>query len=528
MESGRYTSNARPAEGWTSARQTPPSRLYSANGIRAGKDGRIYVAQVGGSQIAAVDPDSGDIDIISPMGGAIVAPDDLVFDDAGNLYVTEITEGRVTMLTLDGRTRVIDGDMPVANPITLYQDRLIAGECRPGGRIFELDRNGGPRRTILDDVPMPNAFTVGPDGKLYAPIMAANQIWRIDLAGGGYEVVAGDLGVPDSVKFDSKGRIVSTQVGSGQVLRIDPQSGAREVLADLMPGLDNCTFVGERLFVSSIPGALYEITAPGVWKPLIDRGLQWPLGLAIADGGALFVADGGLSYWLQPGGGALDLAGMFFTPGYPGYIRGVVTAGGGAFVVTTANGDVARFWPKEGRSEFLANGLDRLMGVALLPGGAPVFAEYGAGRLLTVEGGYVKTLGEGLDLPMGVAVDASGTIYVAETGAGRVVKLAGSRFDTVVDGLDSPHGLAIHDGKLFIVDAGAKTLIESDLAGGARRTIATDLPVGAPPGIVPKYLGAVGTLAGPMIPWTGITAAPDGTLYVSGDAEGSVLAFRPL
>lgn len=187
-------------EGWRVERLTPPRRLFGANGLRTGPDGRIYVAQVPGSQVSAIDPDSGAITTISPMGGAIVAPDDLVFDEAGNMYLTEITEGRVTMLAPDGTTRV-----------------------------------------IREDVPMANAFEVGPDGMLYFPVMGTNQIWRVNLAGGAPEVVAGDLGVPDSVKFDSKGRIVSTQVASGQVLRIDPASDAREVLAQLEPGLDNCT-----------------------------------------------------------------------------------------------------------------------------------------------------------------------------------------------------------------------------------------------------------------------------------------------
>ena len=143
---------------------------------------------------------------------------------------------------------------------------------------MELDLAGGAPRMIAEDVPMANAFEVGPDGKLYCPVMGANQIWRIDLAGGAPEVVASDLGVPDSVKFDSKGRIVSTQVASGQVLRIDPASGAREMLAQLEPGLDNCTFVGERLFVSSIPGEVTEILGGGQVRSLIPRGLQWPLG----------------------------------------------------------------------------------------------------------------------------------------------------------------------------------------------------------------------------------------------------------
>lgn len=524
----RYAASgtAQAAEGWRVERLTPPSRLYGANGLTTGADGRVYVAQVGGSQVSAIDVDSGVIETISPMGGAIVAPDDLVFDEAGNLYLTEITESRVCVRSPNGQVRVIQGDMPVANPITWHQGRLFAGECRVRARIMELDLNGGAPRVILDNVPMANAFQVGPDGKLYFPVMGTNEIWRVDLAGGAPEVVAGDLGVPDSVKFDGKGRIVTTQVASGQVLRLDLVSGTREVLADLGPGLDNVTFIGDRIFVSSIPGEITEILAPGKTRSIVPRSLQWPLGLAVGTDGALFVADGVFAYSLKPGE-ALTLAGMIFYPGSPGYVRGVAAGAPGEWIVTTALGSVARYRPGAGESDFLSHGHDQLMGVAEAPGGAVVFAEYGTGRVLSAANGDVTELASGLDKPMGVAVASDGAVYVAEAGAGRVVKLAGGRTETVLDGLQRPEGLAVAGGRLVTVDTLAKQLVSSDLSGGGRETLASSLPVGAPAGVVPKFLGPVGDMSGPMINFADVTVGPDGTLYVSGDAEGSVLAVRP-
>jgi len=526
-ETGRYNASmaASAGEGWSVRRLTPPSRLHGANGVRTGPDGRVYVAQVPGSQISALDVDSGEIETISPMGGAIVAPDDLAFDDDGNLYVTEITESRVSMLSPKGQSHVLMGGMPVANPITFHQGRLLAGECRMGGRIMELDREGGAPRVILDDLPMVNAFEVGPDGKLYFPLMHANEIWRVDLDGGAPEVVARDLGVPDSVKFDAQGRIVTTQVGSGQVLRIDPRTGDKTVLADIAPGLDNCTFVGERLFVSHISGAIHEILEPGRTRPLVDRGLQWPLGLAVDETGALFIADGVFTYDLRPGD-ALGLAGTLFTPGFPGYTRGVFAEAPGQYVVTTANGNVARYWPARQESDTLGTSFDRLMGVAVAPGGAVIAAEYGTGRILSLESGGVSVLATGLDRPMGVAVASDGVIYVAESGAGRVAKLAGGRVDTVCEGVGRPEGIALHAGLLHVVNVDAKELIAIDLVTGARSTIAAHLPVGAPHGIVPKPLGAIGDMAGPMIPFAGIAIGSDGTIFLSGDAEGSVLALH--
>lgn len=524
-QAGRYQGGGTPAEGWTIERALRASRLHGANGIRTGADGRIYVAQVAGSQVSAIDVDSGEIETISAIDGPIIAPDDLVFDEAGNLFTTEITSGRVGMLSPNGDYRVLNGDMPVANPITYHNGMLIAGECRAGGRVMELDRETGAQRMILEDVPMPNAFEVGPDGKLYMPIMGTNEIWRVDPAGGEPEVVIGDLGVPDSLKFDSKGRIVSTQVASGQVLRIDPVSGQREVLAQLTPGLDNCTFVGDRIFVSSIPGELVEILEPGKVKPIVERGMQWPMGLAVGADGRPMVADGGFVYLLGPDG-ELDLQGLLFTPGFPGFTRGVAASGAGEWVTTNSMGAVMRWNPAAQESEPVAAGFEVLYGVAVASDGAVVFADGGAGRVLSAKGGNVDELASGLKTPMGVAVAGDGTVLVSEADGGRVVKLSGGRVETLADGLREPQGIAVAGDKLYVVDVEAKSLVEVDIASGSQSTIATNLPVKAPPGINPHKLGGVGDMSGPMVPFTGVAVGPDGTVFVSGDAEGSVLAIR--
>ncbi|MEZ5742971.1 MAG: SMP-30/gluconolactonase/LRE family protein [Sphingomonadaceae bacterium] len=514
------------SEGWTVERVTRASRLNGANGIRTGKDGRIYVAQVAGSTVSAIDPDTGAIEVISPVGGPIVAPDDLCFDEDGNIYCTEITEGSVRMLAPDGTSRVIWGETPVANPITYHQGRLISGECFYGGRIMELDRNGGAPRVILDNAPMPNAFEVGPDGKLYFPAMATNEIWKLDLDTGETEVVAGDLGVPDSVKFDAQGRIVSTQVGSGQVLRLNLQTGEREVLADIGPGLDNVAFVGDRIFVSHITGSIHEIVSPGNAKPLVEQGFQWPLGMDVAADGSLLVSDGGFDYAIAPGGEP-QLVGMLFSPNFPGWTRDIAAGEGGTWIVTTADGNVARWDPAAQESEVLASGYDRLMGVALAPGGAIVTAEYGTGKVLSVAGGNVETLAKGLSAPMGVAVAPDGTVYVAESGGGRVVKLAGGRAESVIDGLGTPEGLAIAGGKLYVIDTKAKQLVAHDLGTGEQQVIASGLPVGYPQGAIVKPLGGVGDMCGPMTMFTGVAASEDGTVYLAGNLEGSVLAVKP-
>ncbi|MFD8004543.1 SMP-30/gluconolactonase/LRE family protein [Streptomyces mirabilis] len=527
LPGARYTSatSISLAEGWSLERLTPPSRLFGANGLRTGPDGRVYVAQVTGSQISAIDVGTGRLETISAKGGDIIAPDDVAFGPQGDLYATEVMDGRVSVRGADGRTRVLRDDLPSANGITVHQGRLFIGECRIGGRLLELDPNGGAPRVMLENVAMPNAMEVGPDGLLYYPVMGTNDIWRIHPDGGEPERVVGDLGVPDSVKFDSEGYIVSTQVATGEVLRIDPRSGARTVLASLNPGLDNCTFVGDRLFVSNFTGEITEILGGGETRTTLPGGLNWPLDLTVGDDGTLYVADGTFFYALRPGGEPQTL-GMLFTPGYPGFVRGVTAVGGGEFIVTTSGGQVARYSPGNRESEVLAQDLDQLYGVVVAPNGAVVTAEFGTGRVLSIRSGQVEELASGLNQPLGVAFGPDGSCLVSESGAGRVVAVTGAGVDTVVDGLERPQGILVRGGRLYIVDTGAKAVIGVDLESKARHTLARDLPVGAPPGVTPKPLRGLPPFSGPQGPFAGIAAGPDGTLYVSADADGSVLALR--
>jgi sugar lactone lactonase YvrE len=523
---GRYVHPRPPslAEGWSADTLTPPSRLFGANGLRTGPDNRVYVAQVTGSQISALDVATGRLETISAKGGKIIAPDDVAFDPRGILYATEVMDGRVSALEPGGRTRVLRDDIPSANGITVHAGRLFIGECREGGRLLELDLSGGEPRVLLENVPSPNAMEVGPDGMLYFPVMGANEIWRIDPEGGEPQRVAGDLGVPDAVKFDSAGQIVSTQVHSGQVLRIDPRTGDQSVLAKLNPGLDNCTFVGDRLFVSNFTGEITEILGRGETQTVLPGGFNWPLDVAMADDGNLYIADGTYFYVLRPDG-TLSTVGMLFTPGYPGFLRGLAPVGAGEFVVTTSGGQVSRYRPASNESEVLADGFDQLYGVAVASGNA-IVAELGTGRVLSVRSGDVEVLASGLLDPVGVTMGPDGGCLVSEAGAGRVVRLTGSGVETVVDGLQRPQGILVRDGQLYIVDADAKALIAFDLESKAQQRIASDLPVGAPPGVEPKPLRGMPPFSGPQGPFAGITAGPDGTLYVSADGEGSVLAFR--
>src|SRR5690606_8646386 len=237
------------------------------------------------------------------------------------------------------------------------------------------------------------------------------------------------------------------------------------------------------------------------------------------------IADGTFFYALREG--EPHVLASLFSPNTPGYVRGATAVGVDEFLVATSDGNISRYrHGGEPETEVIAAGFDQLYGIAATADRSIVAVESGPGRVLSIRGGQTEILAAGLHSPTGVAFGPDGQILVSETGAGRVVSVAAGGVDTVVDGLETPHGILVRGSRLLIVDSGLKQLIAVDLTTKARRTLAAELPVGVPEGVVAKPLRGTPPFSGPMGPFAGIAAGPDGTVYVSADAEGSVLAVR--
>ena len=526
--SGRHTGpEITTAAGWQCARVTPPSALFGANGMRIGPDGRLYVAQAFGSQISAIDTVTGAVSVISPKGGPVVAPDDLAFDSRGTLYATEVMSERVCARSPNGEVRIIADGVPGANGVTIHQDRIFMDECRPGGRMWELYADGRAPRLLADNLPLPNALQLGPDGNIYFPVLGADEIWRIPVGGGRAEPFMKGLGLPTAVKINSKGEIISTQGRTGEILKIEIQSARKSVLAKVRPGLDNLAHTSDdRVFISHFTdGGVAEIMPDGSERRLVQPGFCGPAGIAMSSDDVLYACDG-ISMAAVNRDGSQRRVGMLFDGEFPGFVRGLAAGAGGNMIVTTANGEVVTYHPTTHQMTHHAKGLNELHGIAVAPSGAIIVAEAGAGRLLAIAGTEVKIAASGLSRPSGIAIASDGSCYVAESGKGTVAHVNGG-VSTALGGLDQPQGLMLAGDDLYIVDAGTRELVCFSTKTRKRATIARNLPVGAPIGVVPHVLSGIpGLLPGPLSSFAGIAQSRDGTIFVAADSEGTILAFR--
>jgi sugar lactone lactonase YvrE len=515
----------RAADGWKLTHLTKPSGLYGANGMQFGPDRRLYIVQVFGSQVSAIDTNTGAVETISPSGGPIVGPDDLAFDSGGNMYATEVMSARVCARSANGQVRIIADNVTAANGITVYKDRIFMDEFRPGGSLYELFPDGRTPRLMASDLPLPNALSVGPDGQLYFPAVVAGEIWRMPLDGGRPQRFIAGLAAPTAVKFDPRGFLVTTQALNGEVARIDIQNGTKTTVGKVRRGTDNFAIAADgRVFVSHyVDGGVVEVLADGSERMLVAPGFLGPMGLSFGNDGLLYAADG-LSIAAIDLNGTCQRVAILFDENYPGYVRGLAAGSEGTLCVTNSAGDLIAYRPETHEARTIASGLNEVYGLALGLNGNFFVAEGGEGRLLEItSGGDVKVRARSLGRPTGIAVAADGACYVSDARGGRVYKV-GAAAEPVLDGLKEPHGLSLSGDNLFVLDVGNRNLIAVSLTDKRATTVAANLPVGAPIGVTPHILmGVPGLLPGPLSPFADLATGRDGAVYMSADGEGSIL-----
>ncbi|WP_435846196.1 hypothetical protein [Streptomyces diacarni] len=533
---------------WSATRLGSPNPLWGSNGVAFGPDGRLHVAQFLAGQISAVDLASGEVEAVVPMGGPVHSPDDLAFGADGSMYIADLVPGRVWRRSPRGAYSLVSDQVKVPNGITCVGDRLFVNEMRPGGRLWELFPDGGDPVVLTGGLALGNAMQQGPDGHLYYPHMVTGQVWRIAPDGGEPQLVAEGVHEPVAVRFDLGGVMhVLSRGEAGLVTRIDLHgTGSRSLVTSGITGLDNAAFDAEnRMYVSSFAsGGITELLPDGRTRTLVPRGLDGPYGVTVDLKGTVYAAD---HYRLaEPGrpdaarevpgrdvpsdaapSGAATRALLTFAHG--------LVSDGQLLHLTSQYGEVRTHDPERGTTRVRARGLDRPTGITVGPDGGLVVAESGAGRVLSIDGAdTIDVLAEGFDRPVDVTHDAEGRCYVTDELRGAVLRIAqqetGPGVEVVIEGLDAPQGLTARGEELFWVETGTRRLRSVSLVfGDEARTEAEDLPVGLPPGAGPRPDPALFTHGMPGLPrpFAGLTAAPDGTLLLSADGEGTVIRLTP-
>jgi sugar lactone lactonase YvrE len=169
------------------------------------------------------------------FASGIVNPTSLVFDAAGDLYVSSRFEGTIHRVSPDGRSETVATDLGVACGLAFGA----------GGELYVGDRSGTIFRTALNgradtfaSLPASVAafhLAFGPDTHLYVagPTLAPRDpVYRI-APDGTVGVVHDGFGRPQGLAFDRQGSlyVVEALAGSSALYRLTADGAAEAVLA---------------------------------------------------------------------------------------------------------------------------------------------------------------------------------------------------------------------------------------------------------------------------------------------------------
>ncbi|MGN6388905.1 MAG: SMP-30/gluconolactonase/LRE family protein [Burkholderiaceae bacterium] len=245
-----------------------------------------------------------------------------VFDDRGNLYVTDIPFGRIFRVSPQGQWELVveyDGEpngMKFLSPHELvvadYRNGLVRIDLRrgtaepflerrnserfkgvndlvfdsrgnlyftdqgqtgmhdPTGRVYRLSPEGR-LDLLIGNAPSPNGLVLSPDEKvLYVAMTRGNSVWRMPLLEDGSVSKVGQFFTsygpsgPDGLAMDVGGHLVVANPGLGWAWRLNPRGEPVEVLRSVAgTSLTNLAYGGEdrrtAYFTESVTGSILRI-----------------------------------------------------------------------------------------------------------------------------------------------------------------------------------------------------------------------------------------------------------------------------
>ncbi len=470
----------------------------STNGISFDPtDGTLWVANVFGSTITQIDPETGDVISRLTEDDGVFFPDDVFVADDGTIYWTEIVLGLVFKKPVDAPASPLAA-LNSANPLVLTDEdepRLFAAGCYGGAdnSFVEIDPvDGGIVNTLFG--PVDDCASNGMswnEGYLYSPQPFQDSVLQVDPDTGDRTPVTTGWSVPIGTAFDSDGNLYALAQGDGEVVRIDLDNpdteNNREVLAEIPVGwADNIAVNADgRIFISSATDStIAEVLPNGKLRTVVPGQFQLPLGVNVI-GDTLYTNNSSqIVGFDRKTGEKTSVYRAAFGFGFPFAISSV-TWGDNLVLMSAFTGEITLWDP--------IDNVPLVQGVPVFPIDGQPFQD---DLIVTTAAptGEIFRLGPNL-IPVGPPVASvpgatgiaakDGDVYVSDNVGGTIVQIIDDGVSlatpvAVISGLDAPEGIDIKGNVMYVVEGGSETLTSVHLKSGKRKTVATDLGLQTP------------------------------------------------
>jgi uncharacterized protein (TIGR03437 family) len=471
------------------------AQLNAPYGLATDTDGNLYIADLGNARVRLVSPE-GIISTIAGGAGDLSEPRDVAVDSSGGLYIADFNAHRVYHLDSGGTLRSVAGTG-------------VAGLSRDGGSatLAELDH--------------PAAVASGGQGVFYIGDTGNHRVLKVE---NGVVSTIAQVAAPTGLAVDTSRSLYVADAFGAQILRI-PDSGVSAFVPasgrEIAFGPDGSLYSSDgRMVRRMFPGGASGLIAGGRNRahgdggPAADARLNRPVGLALDRDGNLYIADRGNHRVRKVSEGTITTSAGTGTPGYTGNIGTAQFAALNSPAAVSVDTADNLFIVDSGNQRIrLVTPFGIIFALATIPDARAIATDplghiyVAAGRQIidVVPPGVPLPVLTDLENPEALAVASDGTLYfIDDAGHG----LGRRTIDGIVthtrDEARNLRGIAVTPhGEVFVVDQNSSELLAAN-AGLDLISVELDGPIGSP---------------------SAIASGPDGTLYVADTAADRVWAL---
>jgi hypothetical protein len=230
---------------------------------------------------------------VSTFASGFSAPQDVAFDAAGNLYVTNYSAGTVSKVTSAGVVSTFASG--ITHPIGLAFDATGNLYVSNSGNTVSKVTPGGVVSTFASGFSNPKYMTFDPAGNLYVGDQGSsgsnpNSVSKVTPAGV-VTTFASGFSSPEGLAFDAAGNLYVASYNTNRISKVTP-SGVVSTFASNLSGPFGLTFDAYgNLYVANTTGNTVNKVTPGGVVSTFASGFFGPAGVALDAAGNLYVAN---------------------------------------------------------------------------------------------------------------------------------------------------------------------------------------------------------------------------------------------
>jgi sugar lactone lactonase YvrE len=225
------------------------------------------------------------------IGSGFFAPEDLVFDSQGNLFVSDQTGNNITKLTPTGQVSTFFAPSASLglNALAIDSQNNLYATDITNGAVYKITPQANPS-LFANGFSQPTGIALDAAGNVYVANYNTGAIDKV--SGGQTTVFASGFNNPAGIVFDAAGNLYVNNVATGTVSKVSPDGKTITTFASGFNAPSRLVFdrAGNLFVTNAVSGVISKVTPQGQVNTFLS-GFDNPHGLRFDAQGNLFVVS---------------------------------------------------------------------------------------------------------------------------------------------------------------------------------------------------------------------------------------------